>query len=136
MEGSDSQEKVIRTDTSLSREIWIYRLYDCAEEFDLNKVEETLSRKMPIKRLRLSSVDIAEVAATSTTFATNQECSFFIFQALKDVRAGSFLADGMKTFSFYERTKSGVFRAHVGASLNPLGLSFNGSLSITCFDAK
>ncbi|MGV8125165.1 MAG: hypothetical protein AB2L14_35915 [Candidatus Xenobiia bacterium LiM19] len=56
MEESDSQEKVIVRDSSLSREIWIYRLYDCAEEFDLNKVEETLSRKMPIKRLRLSRI--------------------------------------------------------------------------------
>ncbi len=56
MEGSDSQGKVIGMETSLSREIWIYRLYDCAEEFDLSRVEETLSRRMPIKRLMLSRI--------------------------------------------------------------------------------
>jgi hypothetical protein len=38
----------------MKREIWIYRLYDCAEEFDLGRLEKTLAEKIPLKRLRLS----------------------------------------------------------------------------------
>jgi len=56
MEKQDSQEKSASNDAPPTKEIWIYRLYDCAEEFDLNRLEETLSARMPIKRLRLSRI--------------------------------------------------------------------------------
>jgi len=38
----------------MNREIWLYRLYDCAEEFDLARIEEALSSRIPTRRLRLS----------------------------------------------------------------------------------
>jgi len=36
--------------------VWLYRLYDVAQEIDLNKVEQLLAGAKPISRLRLSKV--------------------------------------------------------------------------------
>jgi hypothetical protein len=89
-----------------------------------------------IERLWLSGVDVAEVATTSTTLATNQEGRFAIFPALKDIWTGCFLADGVQTFTNNKGAKLGVLRAHFGARLNPFRLLLDWNRGVTRFDAK
>ena len=87
-------------------------------------------RLVPVQRVRLAGVDLAEVAAPRALVAADQERRLPVLPALEDVGAAGLLAHGVQALGLHQRLERLVLRPHLRPRLDPLGLALDGRLGV------
>src|SRR5215212_11352064 len=73
----------------------------------------------------LAGIDLAEIAAPGTGVAADQKGSLAVLPTLEDVRAASFLADGVQILALHELLELSILGTHTRRGLDPGRLLFD-----------